>query len=145
VDSKTTQQSLDELIAGPDRIDATTYRIGDMSREFHVTLRALRFYETKGLLKPAKSGVTRHYSYADRVRLKVILLAKQFGLSLAEIRKLVEAIDGKTGTPPLRNLLDKFRDQQVFLEQQKAEAEAALAKLRETIGILEKAIGSDRA
>jgi DNA-binding transcriptional MerR regulator len=145
VDSETTLDGLDELIASPDRVDARTYRIGDLSREFGITLRALRFYEAKGLLKPGKSGVTRHYSNADRARLKVILLAKQFGLSLAEIRKLVEAIDGKSGTLPLRSMLDKFRDQQAFLERQKAEAEAAIAKLRETISTLEKAIGPDRA
>ena len=145
MDSETTLKNLDELITGPDRVDTKTYRIGDLSRKFGVTLRALRFYEAKGLLKPTKSGVTRHYSSADRARLKVILLAKRFGLSLAEIRKLVEAIDGKSGIRPLRSMLDKFRDQQAFLERQKAEAEAALAKLRETIGILEKAIGPDGA
>lgn len=145
MDSEATLKNLDELITGPDRVDTKTNRIGDLSREFGVTLRALRFYEAKGLLKPTKSGVTRHYSSADRARLKVILLAKRFGLSLAEIRKLVEAIDGKSGTLPLTGMLEKFRDQQAFLERQKAEAEAALAKLRETIGILEKAIGPDGA
>jgi DNA-binding transcriptional MerR regulator len=144
VDSESKTSNLEELIAGPDRIEARTYRIGDLSREFGVTLRALRFYEAKGLLKPDKSGVTRYYSHADRARLEVILLAKQFGLSLVEIRKLIEASAGKSGKQPLMLMLDTFRDQQVFLERQKAEAEAAIAKLRETIGVLEKAIAADR-
>jgi DNA-binding transcriptional MerR regulator len=145
VESETKISNLDELIAGPDRVEARTYRIGDLSREFGVTLRALRFYEAKGLLTPTKSGVTRYYSHADRARLKVILLAKQFGLSLVEIRKLVDASAGKSGKQPLMLMLDTFRDQQAFLERQKAEAEAALAKLRETIATLEKAVAADRA
>ncbi len=57
--------------------DDTTYRIGDLAAEFDVTLRTLRFYEDKGLLRPTRNGVTRIYSKRDRARLKLILLGKR--------------------------------------------------------------------
>src|SRR6476619_1475956 len=61
------------------------YTIGDLSREFGVTLRALRFYEDKGLLSPAREGMTRLYSAQDREHLKLILKGKRLGFTLVEI------------------------------------------------------------
>ena len=56
--------------------DEGYYRIGDMAREFDVTLRTLRFYEDKGLLSPKREGSTRLYSRRDRTRLQLILLGR---------------------------------------------------------------------
>ena len=76
------------------------FRIGDLAREFGVTLRTLRFYEDKGLLKPQRNGVTRLYSKRDRARLKLILLGKRLGFSLTEVKRMIELYDpqGKNQT-----------------------------------------------
>ncbi|MDN2582951.1 MerR family DNA-binding transcriptional regulator [Aquibium sp. ELW1220] len=66
------------------------YTISGLSNEFKVTHRALRYYEQKGLLSPLRSGQQRLYSYRDRARLQVILHSKRFGLTIAEIKELLD-------------------------------------------------------
>ena len=80
--------------AGP-----AVYTIGDLAREFDVTLRALRFYEDKGLLSPRREGLARLYSAADRVRLQLILKGKRLGFTLAEISEMVEAHERNDAGP----------------------------------------------
>ncbi|GAA3546941.1 MerR family DNA-binding transcriptional regulator [Zobellella aerophila] len=65
-----------------------TYSISELSHEFELTTRSIRFYEDQGLLRPEHRGTTRIYGNQDRVRLKLILRGKRLGLSLAEIREL---------------------------------------------------------
>ena len=60
------------------------YTIGDLAREFGVTLRTLRFYEDRGLLSPRRDGTARIYDPRDRERLSVILKGKQLGFTLTE-------------------------------------------------------------
>ncbi len=69
------------------------YKIGDLAREFNVTLRTLRFYEDKELIQPARSGTTRLYSSDDRERLRIALFCKRIGLSLDDIGKILELHD----------------------------------------------------
>lgn len=107
------------------------YTIGDLSREFGVTLRALRFYEDKGLLSPRREGLARLYSPADRERLTVILKGKRLGFTLAEIRSLVAAHEGQAGRD-LALTRDRCLAQLTQLERQRAEIEAAIAELRDT-------------
>lgn len=66
------------------------WTIGELSREFGATARALRFYEDKGLLSPAREGLNRHYSARDRARLQLILRGKRVGFTLAEIREMID-------------------------------------------------------
>jgi len=73
----------------------TTYSISDLSKEFDITTRSIRFYEDQGLLKPKRRGQTRIYSLKDRVRLKLILRGKRLGFSLAETRRLFELYDAQ--------------------------------------------------
>ena len=73
------------------------YRIGELSKEFDVTLRTLRFYEDKGLLSPRRIGNTRLYSRADRTRLKLILLGKRVGMSLLDVKEILDLYDPKGG------------------------------------------------
>ena len=40
------------------------FTIGDMARAYRVTLRALRFYEDRGLIRPIRHGVSRFYDAA---------------------------------------------------------------------------------
>src|SRR5690349_16348535 len=75
----------------------TIFTIGDLAREFGVTLRALRFYEDKGLLTPQREGLNRLYSRRDRARLKLILMGKRVGFSLVEIKEMLDLYDLKDG------------------------------------------------
>jgi DNA-binding transcriptional MerR regulator len=118
--------------AAQDAAEATKfYTIGDLAREFGVTLRTLRFYEDRGLLAPRRDGTARIYDPRDRERLSVILKGKQLGFTLTEIRAMVA--EERPGGVPGMNLklsLDQIEDQIQHLEQQKKEIEAALAELQ---------------
>jgi DNA-binding transcriptional MerR regulator len=107
------------------------YTIGDLAREFGVTLRTLRFYEDRGLLSPRRDGTARIYDARDRERLSVILKGKQLGFTLTEIRAMLA--EERSGSGPATNLklsLDQIEDQIRHLEQQKVEIEEALAELK---------------
>jgi DNA-binding transcriptional MerR regulator len=110
---------------------AKVYTIGDLAREFGVTLRTLRFYEDRGLLSPRRDGTARIYDARDRERLSVILKGKQLGFTLTEIRAMVA--EERSGNGPAMNLklsLEQVEDQIRHLEQQKSEIEEALAELK---------------
>lgn len=99
-----------------------TYSIGDLSREFNVTTRALRFYEEKGLLAPNKLGRSRVYSAADRVRLTLVLRGKFLGLSLEESAELIGMYEpGSNNSRQIQVLIGKIQDRKRLLEQQKQE------------------------
>jgi len=107
------------------------YTIGDLAREFGVTLRTLRFYEDRGLLSPRRDGTARIYDARDRERLSVILKGKQLGFTLTEIRAMLA--EERSADGPAMNLklsLDQIEDQIRHLEQQKAEIEEALEELK---------------
>lgn len=109
---------------------AKFYMIGDLAREFGVTLRTLRFYEDRGLLSPRRDGTARIYDVRDRDRLSVILKGKQLGFTLTEIRAML-AEDRLNGSPAanLKLSLDQIEDQIRHLEQQREEIEQALVEL----------------
>lgn len=118
------------------RRDGAVFTIGDLSREFGVTLRALRFYEDKGLIAPRRDGMTRLYSEADRKRLAVILKGKHLGFTLAEIRALVAAHDSeqraeqKGDDAGLSLSRDRCLAQIAQLERQRNEIDTAISELR---------------
>lgn len=105
------------------------FTIGDLSREYNVTLRALRFYEDKGLLAPKREGTSRLYSRADRARLTLILKGKRFGFTLAEISAMVALHDGRDGGK-LALTQDKVQRQIAALEKRRSEIDEAIAELR---------------
>lgn len=110
----------------------TLQPIGAVAREFGVSLRTLRFYEDKGLLNPLRQGTTRLYRTEDRKRLATILKGKALGFTLREIREMVAETAAET-VPERADLglrPDMVRGQIAHLEHQKAEIEAALARLR---------------
>jgi DNA-binding transcriptional MerR regulator len=107
------------------------FTIGDLAREFGVTLRTLRFYEDRGLLSPRRDGTSRIYDARDRDRLSVILKGKQLGFTLTEIRAMLAEDRFAGGVAANLNLsLDKIEDQIRHLEQQRIEIDEALAELR---------------
>ena len=64
-----------------------------MCDAFEVTPRTLRFYEQKELLFPIRDGQKRLFTRRDRARLKLIVRGKKFGVSLEEIRQLLDLYD----------------------------------------------------
>ncbi|HEY8566998.1 MAG TPA: MerR family DNA-binding transcriptional regulator [Beijerinckiaceae bacterium] len=110
-----------------------SYTIGDLAREFGVTLRTLRFYEDRGLLSPHRDGNARIYDARDRARLSVILKGKQLGFTLTEIRAMLAEERGtEAPAPNLKMSLEQVDEQIAHLEQQRAEIEEALGELRAT-------------
>lgn len=107
-----------------------TFSITDLSREFEVTTRTIRFYEDQGLLSPERRGRTRIYHKRDRVRLTLILRGKRLGFSLCEIRYLLDLYDhAQDEKPQLRELLNALSQKRAALEGQKADIEALLAEM----------------
>ncbi|WP_332673415.1 MerR family transcriptional regulator [Aromatoleum sp.] len=112
-----------------------TYTITELARDFDVTPRAIRFYEDQGLLKPARAGRSRVYTKADRTRLKLTLRGKRLGLSLAEIKELLEMHGGvRNPAAQLLRFLVVLADRREALEQQREDIEAVLGE----IAMLEK-------
>lgn len=97
-----------------------TYSISELTKEFDLTTRSIRFYESEGLLFPTRRGQTRVYSRQDRVRLKLILRGKRLGFSLAEIRELFSLWDEtETGSEKqLVKTLEVISTKRAELEQQ---------------------------
>lgn len=115
----------------------TQFSIGDLAREFDVTLRALRFYEDRGLLSPQRDGLNRIYSRRDRARLKLILMGKRVGFSLVEIKEMLDLYDLKDGQlTQLKVAQKKFVEQLGNLEEQKRDVERAIAELTRTVDIV---------
>jgi DNA-binding transcriptional MerR regulator len=109
---------------------ANSYSIGDLSREFGVTTRTIRFYEDQGLLSPNRNGQNRIYLARDRVRLKLILRGKRLGFSLKEINKLIELYDAPEGEAgQLRSFIEKIRARRTELLVQKDDIEHVLDEL----------------
>ncbi|MCE1184835.1 MAG: MerR family transcriptional regulator [Zoogloea sp.] len=107
-----------------------TYTISDLSREFGITPRAIRFYEDEGLLAPTRVGRNRVYSKRDRTLLRLILRGKRLGLSLAEIGELLGMYDGvRNSAPQLRRFLNVLAERRAAIEQQKEDIIAVLAEI----------------
>jgi DNA-binding transcriptional MerR regulator len=127
------------------RRPARTYTIRQLCLEFKCTPRALRFYEDKGLLNPARDGMNRVYSYKDRGRLVLILRGKRVGLSLAEIGEILDLYDAdESGAQQAARSLRKFRERIVALEQQKRDIDAAIGELQRGIEAMEKRLTETR-
>jgi DNA-binding transcriptional MerR regulator len=121
------------------------FTIRQLCVEFKVTPRALRFYEDKGLLSPARDGMNRVYHNRDRARLQLILRGKRVGFSLSEIREILELYDEKDGgATQMARSLKKFRDRIVELHHQRDDIDGAIAALEEGCERLEKQLSEIR-
>jgi DNA-binding transcriptional MerR regulator len=127
------------------RRPARTYTIRQLCLEFKCTPRALRFYEDKGLLNPARDGMNRVYSYRDRGRLILILRGKRVGLSLGEIGEILDLYEADdSGAQQAAKSLRKFRERIVALEQQKQDIDDAIEQLQRGIAAMEKRLAATR-
>jgi DNA-binding transcriptional MerR regulator len=107
------------------------FSISDLAREFDITPRAIRFYEDQGLLAPRRDGQRRIYTPRDRTRLKLTLRGKRLGLSLSEIRELIDMYEpGRDERPQLERFLAVLESHKASLLQQQADLEAQLKELQ---------------
>lgn len=113
----------------PHPTSQTEFTIGELAREFGVTLRALRFYENKGFITPRREKNMRLYSQGDRARIATILAGKKLGFTLAEIRTMVGGKDGSRHAESLRLSKEKCLEQIHMLEKQQLNIKDALAEL----------------
>jgi DNA-binding transcriptional MerR regulator len=124
----------------PDSEATGGFTISDLARDFGVTLRTLRFYESRGLLAPARSGMTRIYSGRDRARLALILKGKQLGFTLVEIRAMLAneekkggaATEGSATVGGLQLSREQVSEQLELLRAQRKEIDEAIAELEAT-------------
>ena len=66
------------------------YTSGEFAKKAHVSIRTIRYYDQKNLLKPAThtKGGARLYTDQDFAKLQQILLLKYLGFSLSDIREM---------------------------------------------------------
>jgi DNA-binding transcriptional MerR regulator len=108
-----------------------THSISELAQEFDLTTRAIRFYEDCGLLNPQRRGRTRVYTARDRTRLKLTLRGKRLGLTLAEVKELVDMYESPRDTQPqLKKFLLVLAAHRAQLEQQMADLSVTLDEVR---------------
>ena len=111
-------------------MSAPTYTISDLAREFGATARAIRFYEDEGILSPTREASQRVYTARDRTRLKLILRGRRLGLSLAEIRTLLDMYDEPKDTvPQLKEFLSVLSQHRQILERRREDIDLTLAEI----------------
>jgi DNA-binding transcriptional MerR regulator len=108
-----------------------TFSISELAQEFDLTTRAIRFYEDSGLLTPERSGRQRIYSARDRTRLKLTLRGKRLGLTLAEVKELVDMYESPRDTEAqLTKFLAVLGTHRAQLEQRLNDLHATLDEVR---------------
>ncbi|WP_294645131.1 MerR family DNA-binding transcriptional regulator [uncultured Aureimonas sp.] len=114
-----------------------SFRIGDLAREFGVSLRTLRFYEDRGLLQPERQGTTRIYSRRDRMRLRLVLTAKLLGFSLTEAKQIIDVYHQPNGArKQLEVALQRMAEQKVVLQDQRREIDQSLEAMEVALDVV---------
>ena len=108
----------------------TAWSISDLAQEFALTTRAIRFYEDEGLLAPQREGTRRIYGARERTRLKLILRGKRLGLSLVEIKEILDLYDSRQGDrAQLAKFVDALEGRRLQLLQQREDIDVVLAEI----------------
>lgn len=107
----------------------TEWTISELSKDFDITTRTIRFYEAEGLLSPRREGQKRIYSSKDRVTLKLIMRGKRLGFSLAESRELIEMYQPESNQAQTERVLEKVQESRQRLLQQQDDIKIMLLEL----------------
>ena len=106
------------------------YTITELTREFGVSTRTLRFYEDEGLIQPDRRGRTRLFRAADRHLIKEILRGRRLGFTIAEIREIIEIYKGPPGElGQLELMMKRVAEKREQLNQKRQDIEETLAEL----------------
>jgi DNA-binding transcriptional MerR regulator len=107
-----------------------TWNISELANEFDTTLRAIRFYEDRGLLRPERRGQLRIFHERDRVRLQLILRGKRLGFTLSEIAQVLDMYDETPGERgQLTFLITDIESRRRTLLAKRQDLDEALAEL----------------
>jgi DNA-binding transcriptional MerR regulator len=115
----------------PEQDSRDLYAIADLAREFGISTRAIRFYESKGLLSPERVGGTRVFRRRDRARLILILRGKRLGFSLRDISEYLSLYDAQSQTAQVSLLIEMVDRRLSLLQRQMADLHTTLAELTE--------------
>ena len=130
----------------PDALAREQFTISDLTAEFGLTARALRFYEDEGLIAPARQGLSRVYSKRDRARLAWIMRAKNVGFSLTEIKEMIDLYDLGDGRVEQRRVtVTRCKEQVERMQRQRADIDAAIKELTDFITLVENIDRAPRA
>jgi len=106
------------------------YTITELTREFGVSTRTLRFYEDEGLISPVRRGRTRLFRPGDRHLIKQIMRGKRLGFSIAEIREIVQMYKAPPGEAgQMRAIVERVEEKRAELRQKRKDIEETLAEL----------------
>lgn len=106
------------------------YTITELTREFDISTRTLRFYEDEGLIAPIRRGRTRLFRPSDRHLVRQILRGKRLGFSIAEIRDIISMYKAEPGeVGQLRSIVGKVEERRAELRQKRKDIEETLAEL----------------
>ncbi|MDF2983873.1 MAG: MerR family transcriptional regulator [Devosia sp.] len=126
----------------PESESRDLFAIADLSQEFGISTRAIRFYEAKGLLNPERVGGTRVFRRRDRARLILILRGKRLGFSLRDISDYLSLYDAQSQTAQTKLLVAKVDERLHLLERQKADLETTIGELREIRKLAGERVGA---
>ncbi|RYE52970.1 MAG: MerR family DNA-binding transcriptional regulator [Rhizobiaceae bacterium] len=106
------------------------YSITEMTREFDISTRTLRFYEDEGLIHPERRGRTRLYRPADRHLIAQILRGRRIGFTIAEIREIIQVYNEPPGeVGQLKLLMKKVEEKRDGLRQKRKDIDETIGEL----------------